>query len=215
MGRVKGLLWEWENGGARQAAEAARRCPSCGRKRRLHGRYVRFVVVGGQALEISIPRLFCPARECRKTAAVLPWFLAPRSPYPWVLRQAALVSFLGEEGGYRAAAARFDLDWQLLWAWAEVLADKAKAMLAALAGLGFRYPGQAEGGPVLPEARDLDACRPRARSPAKRESLAAVGALLVTAYLLWGAGRALGLPWGRPDPSEALAFLARLESALV
>jgi len=171
-------------------------------------------VVGGQALEISIPRLFCPARECRKTAAVLPWFLAPRSPYPWPLRQAAMVSFLDEEGGYRAAAARFDLAWQLLWAWVEALANKAKAILAALAGLTLRYPGLADGSPLLPSARDLDALGARARSPAKRESLATIGVLLVTGYRLWGAGWALGLPWGRPDPAEALAFLARLEAAL-
>ena len=125
-----------------------------------------------------------------------------------------MVSFLGEEGGYRAAAARFDLAWQLLWAWVEALANKAKAILAALAGLTLRYPGLADGSPLLPSARDLDALGARARSPAKRESLATIGVLLVTGYRLWGAGWALGLPWGRPDPAEALAFLARLEAAL-
>jgi len=93
-----------------------------------------------------------------------------------------VVSFLGEDGGYRAAAARLGLDWQLLWAWVETLAEKAKAMLAALAGLGFHYLGRVEGGPFLPSARDLDALRARARSPAKREALAVIGALLVTGY---------------------------------
>jgi len=125
-----------------------------------------------------------------------------------------MVSFLGEEGGYRAAAARFDLAWQLLSVWVEALANKAKTMLATLAGLSLRYPGPAEGGPVLPATRDLEACRARARSPAKRESLADLGALLVTASRLWRAGWALGLPWERPDPAEVLGFLVILEPAL-
>jgi len=98
------LLWEWEYGGAGEVVAEARRCPRCGRIRRLHGRYARFVVVGSREFEIRVPRPLCPA--CGKPAAVLPWFLAPRSPYPWPLRQAAVVSFLGEDGGYRAAAAR-------------------------------------------------------------------------------------------------------------
>jgi len=122
---VKALLGEWEKGEASGAVEAARPCPRCGRFRHPHGRYIRFVVVGGRALEISIPRLFCPA--CRRTDGVLPWFLAPRSPYPWLLRQAAVVSFLVEEGGYRAAAARYDLDWQLLWAWLALNSQRAQS----------------------------------------------------------------------------------------
>jgi hypothetical protein len=120
---------EWESGGASGAVAEARPCPCGCRFRHRHGSYVRFVVVADRALEISIPRLLCPARKCRKTASVLPWFLVPRSPYPWSIRQAAIVSFLGEEGGYRAAGARFELAWQLLWAWIEALARKAKALL--------------------------------------------------------------------------------------
>jgi len=203
---------EWESGGASGAVAEARPCPCGCRFRHRHGSYVRFVVVADRALEISIPRLFCPA--CRKTASVLPWFLAPRSPYPWSIRQAAIVSFLGEEGGYRAAAARFELAWQLLWAWIEVLARKAKVLLAVLVGLALRYAGPAEDNPLLPSAHDLDGFGARARSPAKRESLAVIGVLLVTGYRLWEAGWVLGLPWGRPEPAEILAFLAQLESAL-
>jgi len=42
------------------------------------------------------------------------------------LRQAATVLFLSEEGGYRAAAARLGLSWQLLRAWLglDALADE-------------------------------------------------------------------------------------------
>lgn len=170
------------------------------------------MVVGAHEFGIRIPRLFCPA--CGKTAAVPPWFLAPRSPYPWPLRQAAMASFLGGEGGYRAAAARFGLAWQLLWAWVQALAEKAKAMLASLLGLALRYPGLVEDGPLLPVAGDLEPLRARARSPAKRESLAAIGALLAVGYRLWRAGSGLGLPWGEPDPAGVLGFLARLEPAL-
>jgi hypothetical protein len=155
--RVKGLLAEWESHGTREAVTGARRCPcGCG-FRHLHGHYVRFVVVGGRDFEISVPRLFCPA--CGKTVSVLPWFLAPRSLHPWCLRQAALVSFVAEEGGYRGAAARFSLAWQLVWAWVKALAEKAKAMLRALLGLALRYPGLVGGSLPLPSARDLEAAR--------------------------------------------------------
>ncbi len=212
LGRVKGFLREWEDGGAREAVAAARGCPCGCRFRHLHGGYVRFVVVVAREFRVTIPRLSCPA--CGRTASVLPWFLAPGSPYPWPLRQAAMVSFLGEKGGYRAALARFGLDWQLLWVWVEALAEKAKAMLAALLGIILRYPGLAEGGPLLPPAGELHALRARARSPSKRECLAAIGALLATGYRLWRAGFALGLGWGRPDPTQILGFLARLEPAL-
>ncbi len=203
---------EWEDGGAREAVAGARRC-ACGcRFRHLHGSYARFVVVAGREFEILVPRLLCPA--CGRTASVQPWFLAPRSPYPWSLRQAAMVSLLVDEGGYRAAGAWFGVAWQLLWAWVEALARKAKALLAALTGLALRYPGLVEDAPAGPTARDLQGCRARARSPAKGESLATIRVLLAMGYRLWRAGFTLGLGWGAPDPAEALAFLARLEPAL-
>ncbi len=210
--RVKRLLVEWEDGGNLEAAREARRCPCGYGFRHLHGCYARFVVVGGRDLQISIPRLFCPA--CRKTAAVLPWFLAPRSPHPWCLRQAAVVSFLDDAGGYRAAAARFGLAWQLLWAWVDALAAKAKAMLASLLGLALRYGGLVRGNLFLPSPRDLKVLEARARSPAKRECLTVITVLLVTGYRVWSAGSALDLPWGRPDPADILGFLARLEPEL-
>ncbi len=212
VSRVKRLLVEWEDGGSLAAVREARRCPCGCSFRHLHGHYTRFVVVGGRDLQMQIPRLFCPS--CGKTQAVLPWFLAPRSPYPWCLKQAAVVAFLGDGGGYRAAAARFDLDWQLLWAWVDALAAKAKAMLAALLGLVLRYPGLVRGAPLLPPADDLKVLETRARSPGKREALAVTATLLVTAYRVWSAGMALGLPWGQPDPADILGFLARLEPAL-
>lgn len=203
------MMREWENGGAAEAVAHARECPRCGRKRHLHGSYARFVVVGTAEFEIRLPRLICPG--CGRTAAILPWFLAPRSPYPWPLRQAAIASFLGGEGGYRAVAAKYELAWQLLWAWVQALAEKAKVLLALLLGLALRYPGAVGDGPVLPAVGDPEALRARARSPAKRESLAAMGALLAVGYRLWQAGSALGLPWGQPDPAGVLGFLARLE----
>jgi len=106
------------------------------------------------------------------------------------------------------------LAWQLVWAWVEALALKAKPMLASVLGLALRYPGLVEGNPSLPSGRDLEAVRARARSPAKREALAALRILLTMGYRLWRAGSALGLPWGKPDAACVLGFLARLESAL-
>lgn len=204
-------MWEWENGGADDAVARARGC-SCGcRFRYRHGWYGRFVVVGGLDLRISIPRLLCPA--CGKTMAVLPSFLAPRSPYPWCVRQVTVVSLLAGEGGYRAAAGEIGVAWQLVWSWVDYLAKEAKAALAALAGFTLSHPELFPAGSLLPSARDLDALRPRARSPAKREALAALEASLALAYLLWRAGSTLGLPLGEPDPAEALSFLVSLGRA--
>jgi len=208
--RVKRLLVEWEGGGRLEAVREARPCPcGCG-FRHLHGHYRRFVVVSRREMVISVPRLLCPA--CGKTSAVLPRFLAPRSPYPWLLRQAAVVSFLDQEGGYRAAGERFGLDWQLLWSWVEALARAAKVLLASLLGSVLRHV--AGDSPLLPSTREAQGFGARARSPAKRESLAAIGPLLVTGYRLWQAGMDLGLPWGRPDPAGVLGFIARIAPAL-
>lgn len=141
---------------------------------------------------------------------MLPWFLAPRSPYPWCLRQAAVVSLLTGGDGYRVAAAGLGVAWQLLWSWVDTLAKEAKAALGALAGFALRHPELFAGGPLLPSTQDLDALGPRARSPAKREALCALGVSLVLAYALWQAGSNLKLAWGSPDPAEVLSFLAWL-----
>lgn len=206
------MLGEWERGGSRQAVERERRCPCGYRFRHLHGSYSRFVVVGAAEFMIEIPRLLCPA--CGRTAAVRPFFLASRSPYPWCLRQAAVVSFLGDGGGYRAIGAGFGLDWQLLWAWVDTLAGEAKAELAALTGLGLRYPGLFGPLPAGTAPRRLDSHRARVRSPAKQEALAAIPVLLAAGYGLWKAGFTLGVGWPRPDQDETLGFLAGLGSFL-
>lgn len=208
-GLVKGFVGRWQSGGDREAVEGARRCrqgsPDCKgcEKRHLHGHYTRFIVVGGWQCEIRIPRLRCPA--CGRTEAVLPWFLAPRSPYPWCLRQAVIVAYLTRREGYRPLSAGFGLDWQVVWAWLDALARKAKELLAGLIGIARRY--RWEPAPVEPGPQDVDACRMKALSRWKREALAASKAVLLEAYRLWLAGRDLGLSWPEPDPHGILSFL--------
>lgn len=161
---------------------------------------------------MTIPRLRCPT--CGRTAAVLPPFLGPRSPYPYCLQQAAMVTYLAGERGYRPAAADFLLAWQLLWQWVDNLAARAKEFLAELTGLLLRYPPPDDSDPIPGIAKDAAAYRAKARSPAKRERLATIGGVLVQAHRLWRAGSALGLPWGEPDPAHLLAVLDVCQLAL-
>jgi transposase len=101
---VKDLVAAWERGGAGAAIETARRC-SCGcRFRHRHGSYRRGLLIGGEILEVTIPRLYCPA--CRTTTAVLPSFVSRRSPYPTCFRQAAIWDYLTGRSGYRTVASR-------------------------------------------------------------------------------------------------------------
>ncbi len=213
IARVKAHLAAWQDGGAKRAVESARPCPACGcRFRHHHGTYGRFVVAGDQTFEVAIPRLRCP--DCGRTAAIPPPCLGPRSPYPYCLRQAAIVTYLAEERGYRPVAADLLLAWQLLWQWVDRLAAQAKVLLAQLSGLLLHYPPPGGTGAAPDLAADVSAYRSKARSPAKQEGLAAIGAMLVQAHRLWKAGAALGLPWGEPDPAELLGFLGVCQKAL-
>lgn len=145
---------------------------------------------------------------------MLPPFVGPRSPYPYCLRQAALLAYLAGGCGYRPAAADFLLAWQLLWQWVDRLAARAKELLAALTGLLLRYPPPAGGGSAAGTVEDAAAYQAKARSPAKREGLATIGGVLVQAHRLWQAGWVLGLPWGEPDPAHLLSVLDGCQKVL-
>lgn len=202
---VKRLIGEWEQDGARAAVEAARRC-RCGHPfRHRHGSYKRFVLAGDQSFQIAIPRLYCPA--CRVTAAVLPTFMARRSPYPFCLRQAAIWAYLTESIGYRRIAACFNVSWQLLWAWADSLMCRAKETLALVEALLLRYEPSSQ--PIRPAPR-----YGRSRSVEKDEHLAAAAALFIQALRLWDTGYRQGRPWGRPSWMHLLAFVESCASTL-
>jgi hypothetical protein len=115
------------------------------------------------------------------------------------------VAYLTRREGYRPLSAGFGLDWQVVWAWLDALARKAKELLAGLIGIARRY--RWEPAPVEPGPQDVDACRMKALSRWKREALAASKAVLLEAYRLWLAGRDLGLSWPEPDPHGILSFL--------
>ena len=202
---VKGLVAAWESGGSAAAVEAVRKCP-CGRRfRHRHGSYRRGLFVGGEILEIVIPRLYCPA--CRKTAAVLPGFVSQRSPYPTCFRQAALWDYLTGRSGYRMVAARFNVAWELLWAWTDRLARRAKEALGLVEALLLRYE------PSYEPAKAGDLCA-HARSEEKQERLRAAVALLGQALALWDAGYRRGRPWGRPSEIHLLSFVEGCVAAL-
>lgn len=207
----------WEGGGGKKAVELARAC-GCGCSfRHGHGGYPRYVVVGAETFQVGIPRLQCPV--CGKSEAILPEFLGPRSPYPWCVQQAAMVGYLAGTRGYRPVAAEFICAWQLLWQWVDALARKAKRLLAALSELLFDYQHSGSGPPgrgfLNGAAMELAHYWPKARTPAKRENLAAIGPLLETAAALWQKGFTLGVSsWGQPDPGNLLRFLAACQKAV-
>ena len=214
---VKKLVVAWEGGGGKKAMELARSC-GCGCPvRHGHGGYPRYVVVGSETFRVWIPRLHCLV--CGKTEAILPEFLGPRSPYPWCVQQAAMVEYLAGTRGYRPVAAEFVCSWQLLWRWVDVLARKAKSLLAKLTELLFDYQHSGGGTPrrgfLDGAVLELAHYWPKARTPAKRENLAAIGPLFETANAFWQKGFSLGISsWGQPDPSNLLSFLAACQKAL-
>jgi len=198
----------WADCGASGAVKAARPCVcGCGFRHR-HGWYTRFVVAGRCQWEIRVPRLRCPV--CGRTEVVTPWFLPPRSPYPWCVRQAAVLGYLVGRSGHRDVARRLGLDWQLLWLWLDALAREARELLLALIRVALRYPhGQAEP-PLAPRPSDVAACRQKALTQRKRENLAALKAVLLEAYRLWVVASRIDSTWPEPDPHGVLDFLATL-----
>jgi len=203
--KVKELVAAWDSGGAAAAVEAARRCPCGCRFRHRHGSYKRGLFAGGEILELTIPRLYCPA--CRTTAAVLPAFLSRRSPYPTCFRQVAVWEYLTGRSGYRTVAARLKVAWELLWAWTDRLARRAKEALGLVETLLLRYESFSEPAKV----GDLGV---RARSEEKQEQLRAAVALFGQAFALWDAGYRRGRPWGRPSKLHLLSFVESCIAAL-
>lgn len=202
---VKGLVAAWESGGSAAAVEAVRKCPCGGRFRHRHGSYRRDLVVGGEILELTIPRLYCPV--CRTTAAVLPAFVSRRSPYPTCIRQAAIWDYLTGRSGYRTVAAGLNVAWELLWAWTDRLARRAKEALGLVEALLLRY----EPSSAPAKAGDL---RVHARSEEKQERLRAAVALFGQAFALWDAGYRRCRPWGRPSKTHLLSFVEGCIAAL-
>ncbi len=202
---VKRLLAAWKKAGADAAVEAARSCPRCRRFRHRHGSYKRSLLVCEETLEVTVPRLYCPS--CRATAAVLPAFVSRRSPYPTCFRQAAIWEYLTGRSGYRTVAARRQVAWELLWAWADRLARRAKEALVLVEDLLLRYEPSSK--PAAVGRLGISA-----RSEGKQEQLQAAVALFGQAYRLWNAGHRRGRPWGRPSLLHLLSFVEGCIGAL-
>lgn len=202
---VKGLLAAWAKGEADAAVEAARSCFRCRRFRHRHGSYKRGLLVDGEIVEVTIPRLYCPC--CRGTAAVLPAFVSRRSLHPTCFRQLAIWEYLTGQSGYRVVAGRFKVAWELLWAWTDRLAHRAKEALVLVEALLLRYE------PLFASAK-VGTLGVRARSEEKQEQLQAAVALFGQAHMLWNAGHRRGRPWGRPSSIHLLSFVEGCIGAL-
>lgn len=113
--------WTWEGD-----ISAHRPCPAegCGcRFRHRHGWVARAVVGGGWEGQVRLLRLFCP--RCAATEALSPDWLRSHSPYPWPWQEAAALQYAGGPEGYRKVAARFGVDYTVLWGWVRPLAAVA------------------------------------------------------------------------------------------
>ncbi len=102
---------------------AHRPCPveGCGCPfRHRHGWAPRMVVFRGVEQAIGVLRLLCP--KCGTTEALVPDWLQRYSPYPWPWREAAVLHYINGPGGYRPAAARFGVEYTVLWGWVRRLA---------------------------------------------------------------------------------------------
>lgn len=181
---------------------------SCGHPfRHRHGCYERWVVVGVWQERISILRLKCP--RCKRTEALVPYFLPRHSPYPWVLRQEALFAYAEGEKGYRPTAAMWEVSWQNLWRWAKELVRRLPALTGALLQVLLVSPGRASDGALktLVQVAAKDPV-PRPRAPTREVLRRYLEPACAAALELWKAGTVRGLSWGAPDPRHALSFLA-------
>ncbi|MEW6547226.1 MAG: hypothetical protein AB1446_09980 [Bacillota bacterium] len=160
-----------------------------------------YVAVGFWSELVPVLYLRCPA--CGSVRNLRPRFLPPRSPYPWVLRQEAILAYR-QLGSYRRAAAAFEINWQTLWRWADRLARAAERLerflLEQLLACNVaRTAALAQEAGRLTPARAGPGWRTRAISRAPL--------LLELALSLWQEGSRLGLNWGEPQAEDAMRFL--------
>lgn len=143
---VKGWADAYERWAREGDIRAHRPCPAQGcdcRFRHRHGWVQRCVVCGGWEEEIRLLRLFCP--KCGATETLLPEWLRRYSPYPWPWQEAAALAYVGGPEGYRPVAARFSVDYTVLWGWVRPLA----AIAVDLVGVVVRELLQQEPGAEL------------------------------------------------------------------
>lgn len=178
-----------------------RPCPCGHHFRHRHKVEHCYVAVGSWSELVPVLYLRCPA--CKSVRGLRPQFLPPRSPYPWILRQEAILTYC-RLGSYRRVAAAFEINWQTLWRWADRLpraAEKLERFLLEqlLACNVARATTLAEKAGRLTPARAGPGSRARAISRAPL--------LLELALALWQEGSRLGLGWGKPRASDAMRFL--------
>ncbi len=206
LAEVKQQIAAWFAGGAEAAVNRARRC-SCGAYRHRHGSYSRRLKLGEEEVKLDILRLYCP--QCRTTEAVLPSFVVRRSPYPAGWKEAAVWEYATGRQGYRPVAAAFFINWELLWAWVDRVAEIAKDALAQIEAFLLRY--QSSVAPSQPKAKAVR----RSARPGKDEQLACVRELFIQALRLWRFGWSRGQPWGPPSPERLLAFVESCAGVLI
>lgn len=160
------------------------------------------MAVGSWSELVPVLYLRCPA--CGSVRNLRPRFLPPRSPYPWVLRQEAILAYR-QLGSYRRAAAAFEINWQTLWRWADRLAQAAERLERFLLEQLLAC-NVARATTLAQEAGRLS--HARAGPGWRAQAIFRAPLLLELALALWQEGSRLGLGWGRPRASDAMRFLA-------
>ncbi|MBE3519186.1 MAG: hypothetical protein IMW97_02660 [Firmicutes bacterium] len=114
----------YESGDEEARQALPRKCPKCGRKLQGHGWYWR-------KIGVKVRRVRCPG--CRRTHAVLPWFLAPHRPCLMALVDRAFRLRLRGCSWYQLANAITQVSPSTLQRWIRRirnLADRVVAMLS-------------------------------------------------------------------------------------
>ncbi len=131
---IKRLVTAYERWAREGDIGAHRPCPAdgCGCPfRHRHGWMKRHVSCGDWAVRVDLLRLLCP--KCGVAETLLPEWLRPHSPYPWPWQEAAALEYVGGLAGYRPVAARFGVDYTVLWGWVHSLAAVAVELVGVVA----------------------------------------------------------------------------------
>lgn len=117
-------LSRYEAGDEQARRALPRRCPKCGRRMQGHGCYRR------RRIGVKIRRLRCPG--CRRSHAILPWFLAPHRPGLMILVDRAFRLRLKGYSWYRLANAMGQVSLRTLQRWIRRIGKVAERAVAIL-----------------------------------------------------------------------------------
>lgn len=189
----------------RDVAPPAVACPRCGGPTGPWSGYLRHLRDAGLH-RIFVPRVRC--RRCRRTAALLPWFV---TPYRWdtvdVIGQALELSVAGQ--GVRRIAATLERPETTVREWCRRFRAAADELARVLLAAAVRVGWSGFDLPVAPGARCLAAATVLASAWARRHG--PVPPWRLAALVTGGAwlARNTGSPLASPAASPVMARTAR------